>query len=63
MEGNGYETRETSQQRSQDFCLKVQDRRQSFVLCPYTIHKVHHKNVTIGKFLSTKITAIVFCAW
>ena len=40
-----------SKQRSQDFCWRFQDRGQSFVLRSYTI-----------KFLSTKITAIVFCA-
>ena len=51
-----------SKQRCQDLCWKVHDPAQSFVLLSHNMHELRNQHVSIGYFLSTEKTAIVFCA-
>ena len=49
-------------QRCQDLGWKVHDCAQSFALRSYTMHQLLDKHVSVGQFLSTEKTTIVFCA-
>ena len=51
-----------SKQRYQDLGWKVHDRAKSFVLPPYTMHELLKQQVSIGLFLNTEQTTIVFFA-
>ena len=51
-----------TKQRCQDLCCKVHDSAQSFVLRSYTLHELRNQHVSIGYFISTELTTIVFCA-
>ena len=43
---------QSSKQKCQDFCWKVHDPAQSFVLWSYTIHELRNQHVPTGWFLS-----------
>ena len=49
-----------SKQRRQDLAWKVHDRAQSFVLRLYTMQELRNQHVSIGWFLSSEETTIVF---
>ena len=49
-----------SKQRRQDLGWKVHDRAQSFVLRLYTMQELRNQHVSIGWFLSSEKTTIVF---
>ena len=54
--------RQRDKQRCQDLRWKVHDSVQCFVLLSYTMHESRNQHVSIGWFLSTEETTIVFCA-
>ena len=49
-----------SKQGCQDLCWKIRNRAQSFVLRSCTMYELRNQHVSIGQFLSTEYTTIVF---